>query len=273
MRFKQLLTEDELQREKEKTKKHAKAHYADPTQGPSIDGFGDPTSKGSVAAASKEKTRTPSDAQFDELPGNTKTADQTRATSFGMPQGAGDVMGKFMSNAADVTDTVDVDAPAYDDVIPEPKPPGQDVATVGQALSMEGADVNLNWHDVSALPGYAVEQIRGAFRPLFDSIISNQLEDIQVATTLGGDSSEDDFRNFIGFIGHHGQKRDDFSLEAFGLDPQEYHVSKAQIFYLNGFNFFIMKEKMMGQSNWYVYSGHAKDSPQLKSDDDLKQLT
>ena len=46
-----------------------------------------------------------------------------------------------------------------------------------------------------------------------------------------------------------------------------YNVEKAYVYHLNGYNFLLMQESMMGQQNWYVYSGPAKSSPYIDQQD------
>lgn len=266
---------DDLERQRQadpKLSDKPKVAYADPTSDTKIN-FDNPTSKGSLSTNNPEK----------KLPGKVKSKRQSRAsmTDVNLPRGSGNVMRDFMNQTADITDPVDVPNPEDHDVDyvdvgrPEPKTPGTDVATISKALANIEDDVELNWHELRNLPGYAIEQIRGAFRPLFNEFMDAQLEDIKVVTTLDGSIDKDDLRSFMGYLSIHGTKYDDFDLEAFGIDPRMYHVEKAYLYYLNGFNFLLMQEKLMGMRNWYIYTAPAKHGrgSEIENDGDKpKQL-
>lgn len=266
------------QRAKSKVTKKPAAQYAEPeidTKG-GLDDLGVATSKGEVEPHVEPEK---------ELPGRTRSRAQSRITAVELPHGSADVMRDFMARTADVTDPVDV--PDYHDDVagavpdPEPKTPGKEVykpgttvANLNTALVDIANDIDLNWHEIKNLPGYAIEQIRGAFRPLFNEFMDAELENIKVVTTLDGSIDKDDLRSFMGYLGTHGTKYDDFDLEAFGIDPEMYKVEKAYLYYLNGFNFLLMQEKLMGMRNWYIYAGPAKYKPELEGDGDKpKQLT
>ena len=247
--------------------------------------FDEPSSKGEVGAYNepeKEKRSTKKD-----LPGKKRSkADSRRqASQADLPQGAGDVMRDFMNRTQGVTDTVAVPAD-YDDLdnwdvdVPvEPKPPGQEVATIGQevatistALANIDDDIELNWHQLKHLPGYALEQIRGAFRPLFREFMNVELEDVTVVTTLDGSIEKDDLRSFMGFLSANGEKFDEFDLEAFGIDRDTYHVEKAYMYHYNGFNFLLMQEKLQNMRNWYIYAGPATRGTELTGPEDVPQI-
>lgn len=239
MRFWEIITEVE-----KKTKTKTKTTPFD---------FEDPTSKGELS------TSRPKADVSTEIPGKTSSRQQSQNIGAELPQGAGDVMGQFMQNVGDVTDEIPNDEVG----MPEPEEPVEPTtlpATISKALSADKT-IDVNWHELRNLPGYAIEQIRGAFRPLFRSIIDAELEDIQVSTTLDPSMSKDQMKALIGHISNFGTKLDTFNLEAFGIDPEIYNVEKAYVYYLNGYNFLMMQENMMGQKNWYVYSGPAKSSP------------
>ncbi len=244
MRFWEIITEA-----KKKTKTKTKTTPFD---------FEDPTSKGELST-SKKQADVPTD-----IPGTTQTQQQSQNIGAELPQGAGDVMGQFAQNVGDVTDEIPNDEIGMPE--PEPVEPTTLPATVSKAVSADGT-IDVNWHELRNLPGYAIKQIRGAFRPLFQSIIDAELEDIQVSTTLDPSMSKAQIKALVGHIAKFGTKRDTFNLEAFDIDPEIYNVEKAYVYYLNGYNFLIMQENMMGKKNWYVYSGPAKSSPYVDNQD------
>ncbi len=201
---------------------------------------------------------------------STKTVskDKTATMQPNMPTGAGDVMRSFMNKTADVTDVIpgtdaaaatddEVNTPPAEFGTPEPKPPGQDVAVISKEVALD--QYNVNWHEVKNLPGYAVQQIRGAFRPLFKNVLGAELEEVSVATSIDPENSKKNMKRLIGYIGKHGEKLDDFNLEAFDIDPEQYKITKAYVYNLGGASFFVMEEKMMGEKNYYVYVGPEKE--------------
>ena len=262
------------QRNKEKTK--SRTAHADPDEKFTIDvaptdvKFSDPTSKGEVSSSRKS-------SDVGELPGKTRSAQNSRAqaSQADLPRGAGGVMRDFMNRTTNITDPVHVDEPVdYDIGVPEPRPPGQEVTTIGTALA-DLEDVEINWHELRHLPGYAIQQIRGAFRPLFNEFFNAELEDIKVVTTLDGSIDKQDLRAFMGFLSARGEKYDDFDLEAFGIDRNTYHVEKAYLYHFSGYNFLLMQENLMGQRNWYIYTapGYPPDKSELTGgQEDLKQI-
>jgi len=257
----------------EKEKKKSRTTFAEPDVDTDIR-FDDPTSKGDVGTYTEPEKEKTSEPINKELPGKKRSRTDTHAkmADVNMPGGAPGVMRNFMNRTAGVTDTVDV---PDDFGIPEPQPPGTEVATISTALTQYDDSPQLNWHELKHLPGYAIEQIRGAFRPLFKEFMDVQLEDVSVVTTLDGSIDKDDLRSFMGFLGSHGKKYDDFDLEAFGIDREEYHVEKAYMYHYNGFNFLLMQEKLMGIRNWYIYAGpgHAPNSNIEGGKDKPKQIS
>lgn len=169
------------------------------------------------------------------------------------PTSSTDVMRSFMNKTANVTDPVDVDQTyGYD----EPE-----TTTLPAVISRDVAldQYNINWHEVRNLPGYAVEQIRGAFRPLFKNILGAELEEVTVATSIDPENSKKNIKRLIGYIGKHGKKLDDFNLEAFDIDPEKYKITKAFVYTLGNTSFFIIEERMMGEKNYYIYAGPEKE--------------
>ncbi len=268
MRFYEIEPDDRerLKQRQQQRKARVKTQFADPPAATDIK-FADPMSKGELSTGAQTGTS----AATAELPGQTKTRQQSQTVGADMPQGSADVMRQFMQQVGDVTDPVDV--PAHDTPTdtpigaPDPQEPTTLPATVSKALSMDGPTIDISWHELRNLPGYAIEKIRGAFRPLFQSIMDAELEDIKVSTTLDPSMGRDEMKELIGHLAHHGTKLDDFDLEAFGIDPEQYKVEKAYVYYLNGYNFLMIQEKLMGDRNWYVYSAPAKSSPYIGQDE------
>ncbi len=171
------------------------------------------------------------------------------------PTASTDIMRSFMNKVADVTDPVDVDQTyGYDE--PEPE-----TTTLPAVISRDVAldQYNISWHEVRNLPGYAVEQIRGAFRPLFKNILGADLEEVTVATSIDPENSKKNMKRLIGYIGQHGKKLDDFNLEAFDIDPEQYKITKAFVYNMDNAAFFVIEERMMGEKNYYVYAGPEKE--------------
>ena len=171
------------------------------------------------------------------------------------PTSSADIMRSFMNKTANITDPVDVDQThGYDD-------PETTTTTLPAVISRDVAldQYNINWHDVKNLPGYAMQQIRGAFRPLFKNILGSELEEVTVATSIDPENSKKNMKRLIGYIAKHGKKLDDFNLEAFDIDPKQYKITKALVYNLGGTAFFIIEERMMGEKNYYIYAGPEKE--------------
>ena len=239
----------------------------------------DPTSKGELTTPSSD-VKSPSISK--KLPGKKRTKAQTVSdvSQMDMPQGAGEVMSDFLSKTADITDEIpDDDIVAYSafDNDPElgqstPVEPTTLPATVSKELSAEGFQLDISWHEIRNLPGYALQQIRGAFRPLFRDMMNAELEDVSVSTTLDPQTSMDDIKSLIGFIGRHGIKEDNFQLEAFDIDPKQYNIKNAYIYDLNNFRFLLLEEELDGQINYYVYSSAGRGTS-LGSNDQPAQIS
>ena len=206
--------------------------YADPIMTPDVN-FSDPTSKGELSTARKKTSVS--------LPGQKKSSQQTRSTRFQTPPDADMAFNSFMNQVGDVTDPVDVNIDNTPDNTPDdfgaepvPTEPDNLPATISTDVDTLGGELDINWHEVRSLPGYAIEQIRGAFRPLFQHLTGAELEDITVATTLDPSTSMEEMQQLIGGLDHHGIKEDNFSLEAFDIDPEIYHISQAYIYDMGG---------------------------------------
>lgn len=209
-----------------------------------------PTSQGDLTKY-EPKTKNVSKAKVDTT---TVSKDKTVSMQPQLdPTASTDIMRSFMNKTADVTDPVDVDSTFQ----PEPTEPTTMPALISREVALD--QYNINWHDVKNLPGYAVQQIRGAFRPLFKNILGAELEEVTVATTIDPENSKKNMKRLIGYIGKHGKKLDDFNLEAFDIDPEKYKITKALVYTLGNTTFFVIEERMMGEKNYYIYAGPEKE--------------
>ena len=223
-----------------------------------------PMSKGEVSKAAKPNVS------------KVKSKSSTSSTNFTSPTGASDIMKKFMNNTTGTTDTVNIsheiemgdtdDVPVGVD--PTPKPPGTSLAIPKQDLVKFNDLYNeVPWHQLKNTPGYRIMQIRGAFRPLFKQKIGAELEDVIVSTTLDPSMSEETMKHLIGYISKYGQKDDEFELEAFGIDPREYKIEKAFVYNFEGMKFLILKERMYGRIQYYVYSAKSGSGSSIGDSD------
>ena len=130
---------------------------------------------------------------------------------------------------------------------------------------------NVNWHNLPETPGY--RQVIGAFGPLFKSFGMNPAN-IKVSTTLT--SGEADMQKLIAYIHKNGVKDDHFSLEAFDLDPELYHIDDAIMYHMEGETNMIIKERLGNSVNYYVYSasdeGHRNTKGISGNQPDMKRI-
>ena len=241
-----------------------------------------PKDKGDVATGSKEKVKA--------TPGKARSAGETAQDMAGaadkIHQGAGtaaqDAWEKFSDAAKDIDDEIPAEFAADDTELRQGLVIGQNpaqvpgfaqpvpdqlqfqpnaLAQIDKRVDMpfkpKELDLDIKWHQVRHLPGYAIKQIRGAFRPLFQNYMDNQLEEIEVATTLT--SSPGDMQKLVQHIIENGKQFKDFSLEAFGIDPEVYHVEKAHMYKVNdGTTCMVIRERLGPMTNFYVYKGKTK---------------
>ena len=210
-----------------------------------------PTSKGELTKS--EPT------SVSDLPGKKSSKSKSKTTQYKTPSGSTDVMRQFIDRVGDVDDEVEIDSPTddsdFDQTTIEPVEPENLPTVISKAVARTDQDLDVNWHKLSNLPGYAIKQIRGAFRPLFRSIMNVELEDVSVATTLDPSTNALDMKKLIGAIGKSGIRDDNFSLKAFDIDPENYQIENAYVYNMGGWAFLILKENLMGTTNFYVYAG------------------
>lgn len=144
-----------------------------------------------------------------------------------------------------------------------PREPGTDlVARTNQVVPLEtlpavvgGPRLTLTWHKITSLPGYVVNQIRDAFQPFFRDVLGADLNEISVATNLpGAGTNSADLQRMWNFLVQRGRVDDQFDMEAFGIDPRQYHVENAHVVDFGGHKFFLMEEEHghMGRFR-YIY--------------------
>lgn len=215
----------------------------------------------------------------------TRDATRRQAARAQLPQGASDVMRQFIDavgevpeDDVDIADLTDVENPLVTPIEPEPTEPQTLPDIIRKAVWDPHGNVDieieirLDWMQVTDLPGYQIAQIRHAFGQFFNNLmgIPRSLAGLKVATTLTG-TRLSQIQQFIGYLGRHGVKDDDFSLEAFGIDPEMYQVTQSYVYYLDGKVYYIMAENLMGTENYYVYSGVASREVMQKLRRDIKE--
>jgi hypothetical protein len=153
-----------------------------------------------------------------------------------------------MRAAAQVMDKLPVGADVGDVGVPDEPEHTTLPATINTMPATMDADIT--WHKLTDLPNYRA--VIGAFRPLFMNVLGMNPEQIKVATTLSTGIA--DMQKLIAYIGQNGQKDDNFSLEAFNIDPQLYHIENAYVYYMGNEVYLLLKEHLGSMTNYYVYS-------------------
>lgn len=244
--------------------------------------FADPTSSGEVAVNKNTNT--------DVSTGTAKALKGKKASKVGAlnvdMDSASDAMRSFMDMTKGTTDTIpdsdidtdfdylnDLEAPAP---IPEPTVPDNLPAKISKdAIHLDGGkfehpDIEVHWHNVSDLPGYAIEQIRGAFRPLLKFFTGNQLEDLRMAATTDGSTSLSTMKQAIGYIAKYGEKIDEANINMDGIP--NYEINNAIIYHLDDKVYLVAKETFQGQENYYIYEGD-RNMSQLTGGNEPKRLS
>ncbi len=226
-------------------------------------GFEDPTSKGDLAKPSDAKPKTSVDLRS-QTRAQTRTAASSARTTGAMP----DLMSRVMDmgltdDVPGVDQTFGIDDPTPP--VPENLPavvPLHDLPMAMGADPEVGFEPKIVWHDLRNLPGYALQQIRGAFRPLFRDVLGAELEELKVSTNImppgAGGTGMRSMRAMIGYLGRMGQI-ENIDLEHFDIDPEVYHVGRAYVIDCEGNKFLVMRETHMGQDEiYYVYAAEGK---------------
>lgn len=252
-------------RQKSTSSKSRNTIFAEPET--STISFADPISKGELTTGSPSKSSNLSKASSKPLAG--KKAKRLGNLNVD-PDKAADTMRQFIDITQGTTDTVDIDDIDFDigDTVDAPTPvPPTTPENLPVKISSDVLDVNgdyedpkidIYWHDIKDLPGYAINQIRGSFRPLLNSLMGNELEDLRLAATTDGSNSFSTMKKAISYIEKNGIKVDEVSLDIPGLD--DYKVDKAIVYHLDKKIYIIALETFHGQQNLYIYEGDIKDS-------------
>jgi hypothetical protein len=248
------LTEEDDPKKKTKVKDPEIA-FDEPKSGVKFD---DPTSKGQVATKGK---RTP--GALSKI--DAKSADRTRraAASVDLPDTAFTAYSEFMDRMGDMPAADQGHDDAY--VYPDPEPVVRNALVPLNQMPARIVDAddpgftpNIEWHEVRNTPGFRVPQVRAAFEPLFREMLGAPLSQIKVATDLMdqrmGGTGHRSMRALVSYIENHGVRRDDFNLEAFGIDPEIYNVDHAYVVHCDGNAFLLMRELHGGANpKYYVY--------------------
>ena len=117
---------------------------------------------------------------------------------------------------------------------------------------------NVNWHQLSDTPNYRM--FVQAFAPLFKSFHMD-IAKTKVVTTLT--SEQADVQKLVAYLNNNAEKDDNFSLEAFDIDPAQYHIEGAVMYKMAGESYMVMQERLGNRTNWYVYSAPTQGGDQL----------
>jgi hypothetical protein len=224
----------------------------------------DPTSKGDVAVSPEKTKREPV-----QIKAKSRNQARTAASAARIDPSAAETFRDFMRNAPMDDREIDFD---FEDGMPDAPPEPQNLPAVVPLYDLparidDDVDVgftpNISWYELRHLPGYFLSQIRGAFRPLFRDMLGADLEEIKVATNLipqqSGGTGIRSLRALIGYLGRHGVNDGDIALEAFGIDPEMYHVDRAYVIDCDGHKFLVMRERRGGiEESYYVYVAEGK---------------
>lgn len=118
--------------------------------------------------------------------------------------------------------------------------------------------LNINWHEVGNLPGYAFDPIRNMFKPLFDNYFSTPIEDIMLTNTMDPGTTVSSVKKLSGFIFNNGEKVGEFSLDYLNVDPSVTNVEKAYLYDYDGMRYLIGVEHLNGQKYAFIVVGQPK---------------
>lgn len=94
-----------------------------------------------------------------------------------------------------------------------------------------GIKFNAKWHNVKSLPGYMLNWVRGITRPFYQHSLGAQLEQLDLATTIGGDTPISTMRDLINYIGRYGKLVSEFEMEIPQVWPRSvYFVDKVLVY-------------------------------------------
>lgn len=232
--------------------------------------MGDYSNKGDLTTSAK-KDNAPAASKIGKSVGK---ADTSRMSQDAMSKldrnAASSAMGKLQQKMADAGMQADDDD--FDMGAVEQKP--QEPNTLPANIRKDMATVDepqVTWHNLPDTPGYRM--VIGAFGPLFKSFGMDPKQ-TKVSTTLT--TGEADMRKLVAYLNNNATKDDKFSLEAFDIDPEHYHIEGALMYHMAGETYMVIKERLGQGINFYVYSapdeGHRHTKGIEGGDADMKQI-
>jgi hypothetical protein len=163
--------------------------------------------------------------------------------------GASDAMRTLMGHGVD-DEISDADAARHAGMTPGPDAMGERPvpnndnlpAIVNRDIALAGGRITPTWHQVKALPGYMLNQIRAGGRAVFRQFIDTPLEDIQMICT--GMNDETEVKAVMHWVRRNGIA-DDAADMNFGGQTAEVRLWKTE-----DFSFLLVKDFM----GIYVYA-------------------
>lgn len=153
-----------------------------------------------VPAERKKETPAPStERDFPELKRASAATTRQRTTDIDMPPEAGEHL-SFLQRLGLEDEISDAEAAEIagltpsdiEGEVPEPRPPGTDLATIETLPANVNRDISAqthvqpDWHQVKHLPGYLQQPIRAMGRQLFQTYTATPIEEIQIIANVGG---------------------------------------------------------------------------------------
>lgn len=226
------------------------------------------TSKGELSTSNNKISNT--STKSNQIPGRQAVPGEIKNVRI---PANNDAINALMGQDFDSDEVSDKDALKHAGLDDKPKLPSMDTKQ-NQLIPINklpaiikndtGNNVNIVWHPIPTLPNYAVNKIRAAFRPLFNNFLKTPLEKISVATELPGTGTDPRSLNSLwNFLLAKGNVDDTFQLDAFGIDPRQYHIEDSHVVSFAGHKFLLLDERhpAMGQEIKYIYvaPGAAED--------------
>lgn len=146
--------------------------------------------------------------------------------------------------------------------IPEPKPPGNEVAVRGQNISKRGTDISTdaaepNWHKIEDLPGYMKSAVRAIGRKVFEPLTNTDIEDIDVIANLNGSgpNTDEELKLVGSYLKRNGTRQSEAEID-FNQTVLRGYKADVQIWTAGDLEFLTVKD-FQGQ---YIYSWPVSDS-------------
>lgn len=231
--------------------------------------MGDYSSKGDLATTT-HKDNAPAASKIGKTVSHADTARMSSAAMSKLDKGAASsAMGALQQKMADAGIEADDDDFDMGAIEQTPQEPNTLPANIRKDMATVDAP-EINWHNLPETPGYRM--VIGAFGPLFKSFGMNPKE-TKVSTTLT--SGEADMRKLVAYLDKNAVKDDKFSLEAFDIDPENYHIEGALMYHMQGETYMVIRERLGQGINYYVYTapdeGH-RNTKGLDGDAEMKQI-